>query len=291
MPKRILMRPRLCHALDAPPARLYEKMTNDLIDLIAAIQASNKYAHVSEDVIRRIGASELAKRRNLKDAIKETKNKLHQVGGAYQEAMHYPRWLEQIKQASEPHNALREIMRHHASTRERLPILDSFYPAIFAELGEVHSVLDVACGLNPLAIPWMPLPNGATYHALDIYADMMQFIGDYMRLTHVNGTATTCDALTALIPHPSSLIPSVDVAFVLKTIPCLEQVDKSIGPKLLDILDAKHIVVSFPIQSLGGKRKGMLDHYATHFTDLISGKPWRTKRLEFESELVFVVEK
>ncbi|NJM50835.1 MAG: 16S rRNA methyltransferase [Sphingomonadales bacterium] len=235
------------------------------------------------------------KRRNLKDAIKETKNKLHQVGGAYQEAMHYARWLEQIKQAPQSREVLREIMRHHASTRERLPILDSFYPTIFSELGEVHSVLDVACGLNPLAIPWMPLPKDATYHAFDIYADMMQFIGDYMRLTHIHGTAAPCDVLSAISNQRSAISTPVDVAFVLKTIPCLEQVDKAIGPKLLDILDARFIVVSFPIQSLGGKRsgrgRGMLEHYANHFADLISGKPWRTKRLEFESELVFIIRK
>ena len=67
--------------------------------------------------------------------------------------------------------------------------------------------------------------------------------------------------------------------------------DKAIGPKLLDILNARHIVVSFPIQSLGGKRKGMLENYAAHFADLVSGKPWEIKRLEFESELVFIIKK
>jgi 16S rRNA (guanine(1405)-N(7))-methyltransferase len=68
-------------------------------------------------------------------------------------------------------------------------------------------------------------------------------------------------------------------------------VDKAIGPKLLDILDAKHIVVSFPIQSLGGKQKGMMEYYTAHFAELISNKPWQVKRLAFESELVFIVKK
>ena len=83
----------------------------------------------------------------------------------------------------------------------------------------------------------------------------------------------------------------VDVAFVLKTIPCLEQVDKRIGSSLLDILGAKQLVVSFPIQSLGGKRKGMLQHYSAHFAELMAGRPWPVQRLEFESELVFIVKK
>ena len=271
--------------------------TNDLDVLLTAIRASSKYAQVSDDVILRIGANELGKRRNLKEAIKETKNKLHQVGGAYHETMHYATWLDQLSlvsqtsQASETREVLRNVMRYHASTRERLPILDSFYTTIFAELGEMHSVLDIACGLNPLAIPWMPLPRDATYYALDIYADMMQFVDTYMKQLGISGTASTCDVITSLSTQHSALSIQTDVAFVLKTIPCLEQVDKTIGAKLLDILNARHIVVSFPIQSLGGKRKGMLTYYADHFADLVAGKPWNIKRLEFESELVFVIKK
>ena len=112
--------------------------------------------------------------------------------------------LHKVRGSRETREVLCEIMRHHASTRERLPILDVFYPAIFAELGEVHSILDIACGLNPLAIPWMPLPQDATYHALDIYADMMHFIGEYMHLTGINGTATPCDVLTVNLQSPIS---------------------------------------------------------------------------------------
>jgi 16S rRNA (guanine(1405)-N(7))-methyltransferase len=53
--------------------------------LLEAIQSSSKYRHIDIDLIRAIGTSELEKRRTLKEAIKATKNKLHQVGGAYQE--------------------------------------------------------------------------------------------------------------------------------------------------------------------------------------------------------------
>ena len=50
-----------------------------------------------------------------------------------------------------------ERMRGHASTQERLPILEEFFQTTLASIAPVESVLDLACGLNPLALPWMPL--------------------------------------------------------------------------------------------------------------------------------------
>ena len=50
-------------------------------------------------------------------------------------------------------------------------------------------MLDVACGLNPLAIPWMNLAPNATYHAIDIYEDMMRFLGKAVNLLGVQGNA------------------------------------------------------------------------------------------------------
>jgi len=117
-----------------------------------------KYSRVGEDVVRRVGAVELDKRRNLKEAIKATKNKLHQIGGAYlDDSPNYVAWSRALAEAASAgpkalRTACREIMRHHASTNERLAILDEFYSAVLADLGPIHTVLDIACGFNPLAI-------------------------------------------------------------------------------------------------------------------------------------------
>ena len=59
---------------------------DDLDQLVQAIFASARYRDVAEEAIRNIGARELSRRRNLKEAIKATKSKLHQVCGAYIDA-------------------------------------------------------------------------------------------------------------------------------------------------------------------------------------------------------------
>ena len=72
-------------------------MTPPLDDLLAEIRSTSKYAHVSDALIRRIGTRELAVRRKFKDAVQETRNKLHQIGGLYQPGrMRYGEWFERI---------------------------------------------------------------------------------------------------------------------------------------------------------------------------------------------------
>jgi 16S rRNA (guanine(1405)-N(7))-methyltransferase len=258
--------------------------------LTAAVQNSAKYAGVAESFVRHIGKRELAKGRSFKEAVKATKNKLHQVAGAYlAEDMHYKQGLDAIRAAYErkDDSALREacraIMRRHASTRERLDFLDRFYTEIFTGCPPIRSVLDVACGLNPLAIPWMPLAVGAQYYAVDIYVEMVQFLSAYLETLEIPGRAWTDDVIE------SPPIERVDLALILKTIPCLERVDPGAGSRLLNSINARNMLVSFPVQSLGGRDKGMLANYEYRFNELAEGKSWTVQRFEFPSELAFLV--
>jgi 16S rRNA (guanine(1405)-N(7))-methyltransferase len=73
--------------------------------------------------------------------------------------------------------------------------------------------------------------------------------------------------------------------------PCLEQLDKDIGSHLLEKINAEHILVSFPVRSLGGRKKGMPDFYRQHFYEIVDGKSWIIQEFEFTTELVFLVSK
>jgi 16S rRNA (guanine(1405)-N(7))-methyltransferase len=260
--------------------------------LVNEVLSSRKYRYMSPAFVRSLGERELKNRRNYKEALKATKNKLHQVGGAYQpERMDYPAWLARLKDAhSSPDSgafreACREIMAFHASTRERLPDLDLFFQTTFAGLPPIRSILDVACGLNPLALPWMGLMESTEYIAVDIYRDMLAFIDQYMSLLPINGRTLLADVLEF------SPDKEVDLALVLKTIPCLEQIDKEAGRRLLESLPANHMLVSFPVYSLGGRQVGMPANYAARFEELLSGKSWSVRSFEFQTELAFLVSK
>jgi len=263
----------------------------DLDTLQAAVLSSRKYAQVAPDLVRSLGACELTKRRNMREAIKATKDRLHQIAGAYLErSPDYARWLGQLEQAqAEGPEALcaacRRIMAAHASARERLGILDRFYAETLRDLPPIRRVLDIACGLNPLATPWMPLAPGAEYYAYDIYRDLADFCRRWLALLGLAGGAEACDIL-ANIPRQEA-----DLALVLKALPCLEQIDKEAGRQLLERLRARYLLVSFPVRSLGGVSKGMPTTYEAHFQELVAGHPWRVQRFSFPSELAFLVDK
>jgi 16S rRNA (guanine(1405)-N(7))-methyltransferase len=269
-----------------------DNVADDLQRLLAAIGASSSYKTVCQELTLNIGHSELQKRRNLKEAIKATKNKLHQVAGAYLPGdMHYGRWLAELGAAAQNadntalRNSCRRVMAMHASTRERLPILDAFYVTTLAGCAPIHSVLDLACGFNPLAIPWMPLAPGASYVACDVFTDMMDFLRVCMPLLHVRGQGVACDILTSAPDQP------VDLALLLKALPCLEQLDKGAGLRLLDALNAHYLLVSFPVATLAGRDKGMAENYEARLREMIARRDWAVQRFVFATELAFLITK
>jgi 16S rRNA (guanine(1405)-N(7))-methyltransferase len=258
--------------------------------LVAAVREGAKYRSIAPELVRAVGARELAKGRGLREAVKATRNKLHQMVGAYIEGEpRYDRWLSDLRaaygsgDAAEIRRVSAAVMRHHASTRERLPILGEFYGTVFGRLPPIRRVLDVACGLNPLALPWMALAEGAEYVACDVDAGMVGFLGEYFAFAPVAGRAVVRD----IVADPPT--EAADLALVLKTIPCLEQLDKAAGSRLLEALDAPYLLVSFPARSLGGRQRGMAGHYAAHFAELVAGRGWGVEELAFGSEVAFLV--
>ena len=268
------------------------KANSQLDQLLSAVLKSSKYRYICEELITSMGIRELTKQQNLKKAINSTKNKLHQIGGAYFLGQpKYTLWLEWLRRAknSDNRDVLRKtcakIMRCHASTRERLNILDQFYVRVFSLLPPIYSIMDIACGFHPLSIPWMPISDKVTYYAYDIYNDLTNFLNDFMRIINIQGRAETRD----VIKNPPEI--NTDLAFILNSIPCLEQIQQSAGLKILESIKAKFLVVSFPIQSLGGKEKGMRKYYNSRFDELTKEKDWVIQRLESNAELVFLITK
>jgi 16S rRNA (guanine(1405)-N(7))-methyltransferase len=258
---------------------------DELEQLLAAIRASANYRSISPELIRRIGTRELAVRSNLKEAIKATKTKLHQVAGAYVERTQYERWLHAIQAANDPEAlraACRTAMAGHVSSRERLGIIERFYNELFAHLGSVSSVLDLACGLNPLALPWMPSSISA-YYACDLDAELIGFVDTFLKHAGMSGRAEVCDLLAGL--------PSVatDVALLLKTVPVLDQLQRDGGLEVVRSIAATQIVVSYPTRSLGGRGKGFGQTYTEKFTTMAQHEGWQYKQLEFPGELVFII--
>lgn len=258
----------------------------------ADVSSKKKYRQVHPGLIRSLAAAELAKGRSVKEAIHAVAGKLHQIGSAYFPSQpDYDRLFHELAILPRDKNdpSLKtyclEAMKLHHSTRERLPILEEFFTRTLASIAPVTSVLDLACGFNPLSIPWMPLAPQAAYAGCDIFTDMVMFLNRFLEHLDMPGGFIARDLLDALPDAP------VQLALLLKTLPCLEHLERSNSQDLLDAIPAQHLLVSYPVRSLGGRTKGMLATYSRQFDRLCAGRGWHVERFEFSSELAFLIRK
>jgi 16S rRNA (guanine(1405)-N(7))-methyltransferase len=264
-----------------------------LDQVISAVASSKKYKTICPDTIRRIAARELAAepRASVQVLVKATKRGLHQICGAFDQSPDYEAAYQQFEAAyragfkTEIEAVSRRILALHSSTRERLPILDQFYTRIFRVTGQPGSILDLGCGLNPVALPWMGLASGGRYTALDIDDAGIQFVNRYLQLAGFEPLARWQDILAHLPAEPA------DVALLLKTSSTVERQEKGATVRLVEALRAPFVVVSFAVKSLGGREKGMTAHYRRQFQAMAEDRPWQIEELAFDTELVFVVKK
>jgi 16S rRNA (guanine(1405)-N(7))-methyltransferase len=236
--------------------------TDEAISLVvAAITESRRYRAVDPAVVRRMASEELPQARSTADAVKRVKRRLHQAVGAYRptgvrgvttdlERLHAAH--ERDRSSAELRAVCEGLMARHASTRERLPFLDRFYAGIWDVLGSAPaSIVDLGCGLAPLALPWMALAPSARYHAIDADAAAIELVDGFLSLIGQPHVAEARDLVAPLRPPPA------DVALLLKLVPILDRQDPAAARRLLGSIAAGHVVVSFPVRSLGGHRRGM----------------------------------
>jgi 16S rRNA (guanine(1405)-N(7))-methyltransferase len=263
-------------------------MTEPIVDRVLR---SARYRDVDRALLDRLAAEELPKARNAEDAVKRVKRRLHQAVGAYRGAP-----------AGDPLTAVRaawagdltdpafrdacvEVMRGHASTSERIPHLERFFAPIW-ELagGPPRTVLDIGCGLGPLALPWMDLSRTATYHASDVDRRSLDVAGGFLDLV---GQPHAIEVRDVVADGPPGT--RADVALLLKLVPLLDHQDPSAAGRALHALDARFAVVTFPSRSLGGRR-GMAATYRRRLDDLVAeAEISEVREASAPNELVFVL--
>lgn len=252
-------------------------------DLVAGILGSGKYRGLHEDLVRRVVDASLSSASGRKEADKRARKELHRVYGSFQTTKpRYSRWLREIEQAEDPLEALRPILRTHSSTKEREPFLEPFYAAVFEAVGPCEYVLDIGCGLNPLTMAWAP--PGLSWWGCDVDAEQMAFVRDVARLLGHPVLTETVDLLSA------PTLPSGDVAFLFKVVPCLDPVSWEPGADLIDALQVDQVVVSLPGATLGGRKRGMGEANANRFEHLAERRGWTMSRIDAGvDEVVWVI--
>ena len=252
-------------------------------EIVERVRRSSRYRSVDPALVTRLASEELPKARNLDDAVKRVKRRLHQAVGAFRSARASPAATWPVIDPAALREACRTAMRAHASTRERLPHIDTFYPAIWDVTGTPSSVLDLGCGLDPLALPWMGIRD-AMYHAVDVDAGTLDLARGFLQAVGQPHSAEVRD-LVVDVPRETA-----DVALLLKLVTTLDRQEADSATRLLRGLRVHHAVVSFAARSLAG-RGGHERTYRTRLERLVeeSGRVREVAEASVPGELVFVL--
>lgn len=183
------------------------------------------------------------------------------------------------------------LLNAHRSTQERLSYYSSIYPLLFDTLFEMglskeFSLLDVACGYNPLAYRFFPA-KPSRYVACDLSSKEMGFINDFFKKTGIVGEAFGADVTSEefalwLSKH------SFDVCFLFKALDSFEFVKRHLSKKVMSSINAKFFVVSFPLLSIGGVVE-IAASKRTWFERFCQQNEWHFKTLQVPNEIFYVI--
>ena len=220
--------------------------------LAERILASAKYRHLDPGFVGRVAAEADQRFRDRGQALKYAKRKLHQAFGAFATADPAGAVTAVVAAVragrSDLRTAAAAAMRAHASSAERVEWLEPFYRQVADWCGEPATVLDLACGLNPLAIPWMRLPPEADYRCCEVDTALVASLAQLDQVMPVRLSSFACD-LTGSPPPVSA-----DLGLLLKTAATLEQQRAGATAALLARLRCRQLVISLARRSLSGRR-------------------------------------
>ncbi len=173
--------------------------------------------------------------RDIRIIIKDARAELRKLSGRFQ-IINYKR--KEILNEEDIEN----LLKTHRSTAERL----EFYPELkkLIEKLKVESILDLGCGLNPLALVDLRIQ----YYAVDVREDELEIVKDYFSKNKVNGKVVISD-----ISDINLKKFKIDLCLILKVLDILPN-KKEISEKILKELQSKHILISFATKTLSGKQ-------------------------------------
>ncbi len=261
-------------------------------EALKKILGSKKYRDLSIPfaTLEGIYLAEVKRLRDPKKALKSAKEKLHHVMAPYLGDPDYTQSTINLQVAFENgskhtiRSTLQNILNSHISTRERMPIAEEFFESIFSITGKPAALLDLACGLNPLAFPWMGLSKSVQYHAYDIHLPRIRLINDFFCLTGLQPLAEMRDIII------SPPLVQADMALLLKEVYRLEERQPGCNRTLWQALKVQWLVVSLPARNMKGTRD-LLETDRRLIRSILGDLPWQVTELIFDSEIVFCLKK
>lgn len=247
-------------------------------DLISIIKQKKELSDISSFVISDITNKylkkhkinlEALKQKEIKLIIKEIRAELRLYSGRFQKNTKDKELL--LKQ-----NKIIELLETHVSTAERL----DFYPKLKEIINslDIKSILDLASGLNPLALA----SSNIEYYAVDIKESEISLINKFFKKNKIRGKAIIGD-IRAL-----DNLPKADLCILFKILDIFED-SYELTKKFLERIDCKYFLISFSTITLSGKRMKMSRRL--WLENILGRISYAFKIFSSQNEIFYLIEK
>jgi 16S rRNA (guanine(1405)-N(7))-methyltransferase len=258
--------------------------------VVQRLRSAPKYRHIHPHTIVDVVAQEAPHARTDAELERRARLKLHKVMADYLLTARPNRLLRGMPEAVAQGGAtLREwcrtVLSGHFSTAERLPDLDRFYPTVVELTGQPATVADLACALNPFTLPWLREVTAARYTGYDLNESFVDLATRFLAEADANARVEHRDVLFE--PHTIR----ADVALFLKTYHCVEDRSPGSGLALVCGVDARHVVVSFPVRAMNGRAAVFVPPMVDRLSAAAAERGWTVRRATLSAEDLVVVTK
>lgn len=263
----------------------------DILAIKEEIDGMKKYRELSlpMETIADLANANGQNCKNLKELKKVVREKLHAIIAPYLGDPDYAAITAEFDALDKNDMAaLEEFCRRqleiHVSTRERCPDLAGVYRYVFEHTGLPSSVADFACGIQPIALPFMGLKKGSVYRAYDINGPRVEFLNHFILSLGYGGGAFSRDILA------DTPTEHTDVALFFKEAHRFENRRKGCVEGFIERMNADVVVVSLPATNVD-KQHTLSAHYYGTIENAAEKHGWQIEKGEYLGEVFYFIRK
>ncbi|MGV8142619.1 MAG: hypothetical protein ACP5NS_03210, partial [Candidatus Pacearchaeota archaeon] len=168
-------------------------------------------------------------------------------------------------------------LQHHSSTKERL----DDYPLVNEMISKIKpkSILDLGCGINPLAIA----SKGVFYHAYDIKKEDLEIVSSFFKSKGISGDIHNLDI------RKVSIFPEVDLCLIFKVLDIIGDNKFELSKSFLTNIKSKFFIVSFATNTLSGRP--MNRPYRRWFESILKDLSLKYEIVKTKQEIFYLISK
>ena len=206
----------------------------------------------------------------IKIVVKEVRAELRLYAGRFQKSL-----KDRLKLLEEDN--IKELLKTHTSTSERL----EFYPKIKELLKalKIKSVLDLGCGINPIAIANREIE----YNAIDINKDDLLLVKRFFEINRIRGSVFSYDL------KKIKELPKADICLMFKILDIIEKKPYNLTERIIKLANCKYFLISFATRTLSGRP--MKYKKRKWFEMLLKNLGYNYEILDSKNEIFYLFEK